>query len=114
MALRLSEVCIGFASDVMGLHQVIDFLSQFLFQLFAWHLRLGLKEIVDKDFDKAFLEFIIRFNTCGHVVLKLHIRLLHRLAVFTWCLIMVSDVKSEHQFIRNLVEEGDVSAEFRV
>ena len=103
MALRLSEVCIGFASDVMGLHQVIDFLSQFLFQLFAWHLRLGLKEIVDKDFDKAFLEFIICFNTCGHVVLKLHIRLLHRLAVFTWCLIMVSDV-----------EEGDVSAEFRV
>ena len=104
MALRLSEVCIGFASDVMGLHQVKDFLGQFLFQCFAWHLR----------FDKAFLEFIIRFNTCGHVVLKLHIRLLHRLAVFTWCLIMVSDVKSEHQFIRNLVEEGDVSAEFRV
>jgi len=114
VALRFSEVCIGFASDVMGLHQVINFLGQFLFQCFSWHLRLGLEEIVDKDFDKAFLEFIIRFKTCGHVVLKLHFRLLHRLAVFTWCLIMVSDVKSEHQFIRDLVEEWDVCAEFGV
>jgi hypothetical protein len=114
VTLSLSEVCISLASDVMGLQQVIDFCGQLLLQCSARHLSLGLEEIVDKDFDETFLKFFIRFDAGRHVVKKLNLRLLHRLAIFTRCLIMVSDVKSEHQFIRDLVEEGDISAELRV
>ena len=96
----------------MWLQQIEGTFRQSLFELDSSKASLSLEEIVNEACREFLLDCVINlevyWNELENVYLRLH---LSSWATFSWLLITVSVVKTEHEFVGDLVEIRNVRSE---
>jgi len=93
---------------VVRLQPVEDLGSELLHEVLAGHARLLSEDLKHKDLDKAAFDMLVLIVSCRDVLIVLDFRAALGLATLARSLIPVSAVQTEHELVRDFVEEGDV------
>ena len=98
----------------MRLQPVENLVCELVFDSFAGHARLVDKEFEDKDLCEAGLKLVVDVIGGRCVFSELNLGAPRRSTIGGRRLVSVSNVEAEHQLVTDLVQEGNVGAEFNI
>ena len=110
----LSEFLVRLEANVVRLDPVVDLRRDLVFQRLTLHHLLVHEHFLNKDFRKALLKLVIGVPNRGSVLTVINLRAARWGAVFTWSLVSMSHVKTEHELVTDLVQEGNISPELGI